>query len=351
MSASTKGKTVGVMARDRGVPVDVSVVLPTRNRSALLASALRSVVIQQGVRLEIIVVDEASTDDTAAVLGAIGDPRVRVIRHECSLGVSAARNRGAAEGRGDWLAFLDDDDLWAPDKLARQLHTAHATGRDWAYTGAVNITEDGRIAYGNPPLSPDEVVAALRRYNAIPGGGSNVVVRRKTWRQAGPFDSRLRNTEDWEMWIRLARQGVPACVSSPLVGYRVHGANSSLDVAEIVRGAKLIEALHHTSVDWGRLHRWMAESCLRRGQRRVAYGELFRAAVRGQAHGVTSDLYDMVRRRVARFTGGEPSILSSDDAWIAEAARWLKMLDTGSAGANDHVPSAMAPGRETEHGR
>jgi GT2 family glycosyltransferase len=228
MSASTKGKTVGVMARDRGVPVDVSVVLPTRNRSALLASALRSVVIQQGVRLEIIVVDEASTDDTAAVLGAIGDPRVRVIRHECSLGVSAARNRGAAEGRGDWLAFLDDDDLWAPDKLARQLHTAHATGRDWAYTGAVNITEDGRIAYGNPPLSPDEVVAALRRYNAIPGGGSNVVVRRKTWRQAGPFDSRLRNTEDWEMWIRLARQGVPACVSSPLVGSRVHGANSSL---------------------------------------------------------------------------------------------------------------------------
>ena len=89
------------------------------------------------------------------------------------------------------------------------------------------------------------------------------MVRRETWMAVGPFDGRLRNTEDWEMWIRLARHGPPAWVCSPLLAYRVHEANASLDIAEIVRGTKLIEALHQTTADWGRLHRWLAESCLR----------------------------------------------------------------------------------------
>ncbi len=104
--------------------IDVSVVIPTRNRSTLLAMALRSVFHQQDVELEVIVVDEASTDDTSTMLATIGDARVRVIRNDAPHGVSAARNSGAAEARGEWLAFLDDDDLWAPTKLARQIHAA-----------------------------------------------------------------------------------------------------------------------------------------------------------------------------------------------------------------------------------
>ena len=108
--------------------MDVSVVVPTRNRSALLALTLHSVFRQQDVDLEVIVVDDASADDTAAVLRTIADPRLRLIRHETSQGVSAARNRGAAQARGEWIAFLDDDDLWAPAKLALQLRAARASG-------------------------------------------------------------------------------------------------------------------------------------------------------------------------------------------------------------------------------
>jgi glycosyltransferase involved in cell wall biosynthesis len=286
---------------------------------------IRSVLGQRDVEVEVIVVDEGSTDDTAATLAALTDARVRVIRHETPRGVASARNRGAAEASGDWLAFVDDDDLWAPDKLARQLQAAAMSGRDWAYTGSVNITDYGHIVYGRPPLAPEKVVEALPRYNAIPGGGSNVVVRRATWLQVGPFDTRLRNTEDWEMWIRLAKRGVPACVCRPLVAYRVHESNSSLDVAEIVRGTKLIEALHQTTADWGRLHRWLAESCLRRGQRREAIGQFARAALRGEASGVASDLAAILRRRIARrFSARTAAAARSRDAWISAADEWLR---------------------------
>ena len=306
----------------------VSVVVPTRNRSTLLSMTLRSVLRQQQVELEVIVVDEASTDDTAALLTTLGDARVRIIHHDRPRGVSAARNRGAAEAHGEWLAFVDDDDLWAPDKLAQQIHAAQAVGRDWAYAGSVNITDRGQVIHGRPPPSPEEVVGALLRYNAIPGGGSNVIVRRTAWERIGPFDPRLRNTEDWEMWIRLAKYGLPACVCSPLVGYRVHGSNSSLDVEQIAQGAKLIEALHHTTADWGRLHRWLAESCLRRGQRRDAIGQFARAAGRGQLAGVIADLGAICRRRVVRrvpWLGTEK--VPTGDPWLAAAADWLREFE------------------------
>src|SRR4030095_8630203 len=128
--------------------MNVSVVVPTRNRSTLLSMTLRSVLRQQQVELEVIVIDEASTDDTAAMLATLGDPRVRVIHHDRPLGVSAARNRGAAEAHGEWLAFVDDDDLWAPDKLARQIQAAETAGRDWAYGGGGDINGRGSLLFG-----------------------------------------------------------------------------------------------------------------------------------------------------------------------------------------------------------
>jgi GT2 family glycosyltransferase len=336
----------GTSPGDMRSPMSVSVVVPTRNRSALLAMTLRSVLSQQQVELEVIVVDEASSDDTGRLLAAVGDPRVRVIRHDAARGVSAARNHGASAARGNWLAFVDDDDLWAPDKLVSQLAAARSTGLDWAYAGTVNIGAGGEIVYGRPPLSPGEVMAALPHYNAIPGGGSNVIVRRATWERAGPFDTRLRNTEDWEMWIRLAKHGPPACAAKPLVGYRVHGSNSSLDVAEIVRGTALIESLHHTTADWGRLHRWLAESCLRRGQRAAALGQLARAAVHGHGKAALSDLAGLLRRRAERLgLARRLETAPHTDPWTASAAAWLAQLEQGAHGKPDGpaAPAACPP--------
>ena len=148
----------------------VSVIVPSRNRRRLLALALASVLDQRDVRLEVIVVDEGSADGTAAMVGSIADARVRLIRHDVPLGKSAARNRGIAEARGEWIAFLDDDDLWAPDKLALQLEALRLSNRHWAYTGAVNITEAHRIIGGAAPRPAEDVAKSLQHVNSIPEG-------------------------------------------------------------------------------------------------------------------------------------------------------------------------------------
>ena len=138
----------------RSSTATVAVVVPTRNRRRLLALTLRSVLAQAGVDLEVIVVDEASTDDTVEWLTTVADERIRLVRHATPQGVASARNHGAALADADWLAFVDDDDLWAPDKLSEQLRAAEACRADWVYTGSVNIAESCRIVYGRPPLTP-----------------------------------------------------------------------------------------------------------------------------------------------------------------------------------------------------
>jgi glycosyltransferase involved in cell wall biosynthesis len=316
--------------------VDVSIIIPTRDRSDLLSQALSSALAQEEVRLEVIVVDEGSTDTTTGLLAAIRDPRLTVLRNERPLGVAAARNAGAASARGEWLAFLDDDDVWAPRKLVSQLQSARLAGADWVYTGAVTIGDRGQIVFGRPPLPPAPTMSALRHWNAIPGGCSNVALRRTAWRQAGPFDTRLRNTEDWEMWIRLAKLGAAAWVPHPLVGYRVHETNSSLNLEQIVAGTKLIETMHDTRADWGQLHRWMAESCLRRGQRWAALRQYAAAAARGQARGVLSDLSEILSRRL----GTKPAAQSAppEDRWIEEARTWLRPPRDDSPAPEPHEP-------------
>jgi len=304
--------------------MDVSIIVPTRNRRELLATTLRSALRQRDIDVEVIVVDEASTDGTPAMLAAVGDARVRVIRHATPRGLPAARNHGAADARGDWFAFLDDDDLWAPDKLVRQLTAAEAAGRDWVYTGSVNIL-GSRITHLGRPLPPDETVATLARYNAIPGGGSNVAWRRTTWRQVGPFDTRFQGGEDWDMSIRLAKHGPPAWVCSPLMAKRVHSTNMFLDVSKIVRTIKLIEVLHHTQADWGRHHRWFAQIYLRSGRHRAALGQFARAAGRGQLRGVISDLSAILQRRLGR----NQQLEVADDPWRAAAKAWLREFDKG----------------------
>jgi glycosyltransferase involved in cell wall biosynthesis len=308
---------------------DVTVVVPTHNRSALLTLTLHSVLWQRHVDLEVIVVDDGSTDDTAQVLAALADPRIRRIHHPTPQGVSAARNRGIAEAGGDWVAFVDDDDLWAPDKLARQLQAARNTDRTWAYTGAVSVDGALQIVSGTPPPPPEQVAELLPRYNAVPGGGSNVVVRRDLLASVGPFDTRLYNTEDWEMWIRLAKDGPPAGVRSPLLAYRVHLGNASLNIPEILAGVALIERRHGTRADRGVIHHWLAESCLRTGRRKEALRHLATAARRGQAGAVARDVGAIARRRLRRhLLGRRPSSSPSrTPQWAAPAATWLAELD------------------------
>jgi glycosyltransferase involved in cell wall biosynthesis len=211
---------------------DVSIVIPTRNRWRLLSTAaLPSALGQHDVDIEVVVVDDGSTDETPRRLAGVRDLRLRTVRHDHPRGVAQARNTGIAVARGDWIAFLDDDDVWSPRKLRLQLDTAAAEGSSFAYGGAAAVAEDGSWLYSLAPPEPAMLASTLLSRNVLWGGSSNVLARADLLRSLGGFDERLFQLSDWDLWIRLAHAGRPAAVHEVVVGCTVH-ADSMLLTSE-----------------------------------------------------------------------------------------------------------------------
>jgi glycosyltransferase involved in cell wall biosynthesis len=323
-----------------GAPVrPVSVVVPTKDRPALIAATLRSICAQQGARIEIVVVDDGSADPGAvpAVVARLADDRVRVLRNPVPVGVGAARNRGLEATTGDWVAFCDDDDLWAPTKIAEQLRTLDRTGRSWAYAGAVDISMSGTVVKGSPPPLPDEVVATLPEANVIPGGCSGVLAERTLLVKAGGFDEELGPCADWDLWLKLLEAGPPACAAGPLVGYRLHAGNMSLNEERMVADFQVLKARYGT-VNEAIFRRYLFWWSLRSQRRRAALGHWISAArARDRKFGLpllATDLGQLLRRSAApvlartrytrrlarRMTAAPPPPLSP---YAASAAAWV----------------------------
>ena len=301
--------------------VDVSVVIPTRDRPALLATALRSALEQGGVTSEVIVVDDGS-EPAVARKHHDADGRVVVRRHVHPRGVSAARNTGIADAKGRWIAFLDDDDVWAPTKLARQLAAASAIDANWVYAGYVDVDTDLQLVGGMPPPEPVEVMDLLTSHNSVPAGASNVVVRSTALARAGGFDVGLRVHEDWDLWIRLARLGPPASVREPLVALRCHTANGSSQMEAMLRELPLIAHRHDMKVDYPRHLRWAAWTAWSSGRRSAAVRWYLSAAARG-------DLPSLGRAAVAlaRPQAALPRVARRPlSDWAMDADEWLRRL-------------------------
>ncbi|HEX7122724.1 MAG TPA: glycosyltransferase family A protein [Gemmatimonadaceae bacterium] len=171
-----------------------SIIVPTRNRAHLLEAGLRSVLAQDRADLELIVVDDGSTDRTPAVCAALAaeDPRVRVVRCEHPGGAPAARNRGAQLARGEFLAFNDDDCIWARDRLssAAALFAAHGSVLGMVYCAAESLRDGARkrvLRYANP-----------RHVGTVA-----VVLRRSVFEAVGGFDEALPRWQDLDLWIRV----------------------------------------------------------------------------------------------------------------------------------------------------
>jgi glycosyltransferase involved in cell wall biosynthesis len=310
---------------------DVTVVIPTHDRVRLLRQTLQSVQRQRGVDFEVVVVDDGSTEDTPGIVHAMGDDRFHVVRHERPLGVSMARNHGIAEARGRWVGFLDDDDLWAPHKLAAQLKAQRREGRLWSATGAVTIDDSLQVLAGEHPLPPKEIVAGLHRYNSVPVGASNVLADRALLERVGPFDRGLRHMSDWDMWIRMGHEGLPTVVDRPLVGYRLHAGAATMDSAvdpqEPLTEVDTIARRYGIPADRAAIHRWIAWAALRRGRRA--------SAVRAYLDAIRcGDLRSILRLGIALTHPGVGKRIffrpfmsrGQDDHWIAEARCWLRDL-------------------------
>jgi glycosyltransferase involved in cell wall biosynthesis len=305
----------------------VSVVIPTRNRRQMLARTLRTVLVQRDTDLEVLVVDEGSTDGTVDLLRELGDPRVRVLRNEAPQGVAAARNRGLLEAAGTWVALLDDDDLWSPDKLRGQLDAADRAGAAWAYAGAVAVDDALAVVRAYPSPAPAEVRDGLPLRNMVPAGASNVVLRRDLLDEVGRFDEALRHMADWDLWIRLGRAGAPAHDPRPLVAYRIHGGNASLDTPEILGEGRVIEQRYGTPIDWATVHWWVADSSLRGGRRLAAARQYALAARAGQPRNWARAVNALVRPApVGRIDHNPLRRAPEHAAWAAEAEAWLDPL-------------------------
>ena len=208
---------------DSGINPAVSVVLPTYNRAPLLGRSIRSVLGQSYEDFELVVVDDGSTDGTAEVVAAFGDPRVRYVALGRNAGAGAARNVGIRLARGKFLAFQDSDDEWLPSKLAKQME---AFGRGPAGLGVVysdmqRILRDGTATYFAAPsvLSGRLVSPAAWFYQVCNLGVQSTVIRREYLDEVKHFNEDLPALEDLEMFIRLSRRCAFQRLREPLVKY------------------------------------------------------------------------------------------------------------------------------------
>jgi glycosyltransferase involved in cell wall biosynthesis len=252
------------------------------------------VLAQEAVELEVIVVDDGSTDGTAALVDEVGDPRVRVIRHEQPRGEAAARNAGVSAAKGSWVAFTDDDDLWAPSYLREQVAAGEATGAGFVYCGAVIFSDDTEaVTPDNPVPSPELVRSTILRWNPLPGGTSAQMVRRDVLLAVGGFDTCLYALSDWDLFIRLTDVASIAAVNKPLVAYRRHAGNMVLmhakehldDFDHLV--ARHGEAARQRGLEFDGVgyYYWVASGQRRAGRRWSATRIHFNAAVKYRSAG------------------------------------------------------------------
>jgi glycosyltransferase involved in cell wall biosynthesis len=203
----------------------VSIIIPAYNAEPFIDASVQSALAQTCRDREVIVVDDSSTDRTPALLQAYGD-RIRVLRKRNG-GAAAARNAGANAATGEWLAFLDADDLWEPAKLDRQL--ALSTASPWSYTNRINIGTRGDVPELQSEVTVmhagDVFVPLLLEGNFMTS--SSVMIRRDVFQELGGFLTTEKNAEDWDLWLRVAARHPVAYCAEPLVRYRFHAGGKS----------------------------------------------------------------------------------------------------------------------------
>lgn len=229
MSPSYWHEVAGVapMAAPAGPAPRVSVAISTWNRAHLVGRAIRSALAQTFEDFELLVVDDGSTDDTPDVLAGVDDRRLHRVRHQRNHGISRTRNTAVGLARGEWLAFLDDDNEWTPDYLER--HLAFAASRPEAGVAYC------RARLRQAPPTPERVVGQLKQgrvfCDLVEGWNpyvSSALIRRALVVEAGGLDERLRATEDRDLWMRLAQRTEFAGMSDALlIRQERHGSQLS----------------------------------------------------------------------------------------------------------------------------
>ena len=215
----------------------VTVVIPCYKQAHFLGEAIESVLSQSYPNFEIVVVDDGSPDDTALVASRYPPEKVRLVRQN-NRGLSGARNRGLSESEGEYVVFLDADDRLLPEALEVGLEQLRSHPESVLVSGQYRfMAADGSALHVQEHPCPDkEHYVALLRYNHI-GMPATVMYRRSVFESVGGFDTSLRASEDYDLYLRIARKFPICCHDKVVAEYRRHGANMSADPALMLKTA------------------------------------------------------------------------------------------------------------------
>lgn len=220
--------------------VRLSVVIPCYNARAFLGAAIDSVLAQRAGGLEIIVIDDGSTDGTGQRVATVADDRLTLHSYP-NAGLATARNRGVRHAKGTFVSFVDADDLWTPDKLASQLAALErCPGAGLAYSWTVFIDRDGRFLFAKEPLRFEGDVRVPLLRECFIASGSNVLLRRRCIDAVGPFDPALRAAEDWDYWLRVAVDWAFVVVPRYQILYRVSAGSMTADAAAVEQACLVV---------------------------------------------------------------------------------------------------------------
>lgn len=243
-------KSVIARARDHDEHMNapsISVVVPVYNRSHCVGKAIRSVLDQDHAVHEILVVDDGSSDDLISALEPFGE-RVRLVRHPTNQGAAAARNTGVQQAAGDFVAFLDSDDVWKPDKLTRQIDFMHRLSVDASCTGFEIVSaRDGASPIEAWRPYPQTLSTGELIWGCYTSPGSTLVACRDVLSRAGGYDVSFPRYEDWDLLLRLAGlspKGV-GFLNAPLATIHL---GTHLDPERALVGLDLIVERHYAAL-------------------------------------------------------------------------------------------------------
>lgn len=223
----------------------VSVIIPTYNRADFLNKCVNSVLEQTLEDYELIISDDASTDRTKQYVESISDPRVVYICNKTNRGVAATRNSALKISRGEYIAFLDDDDEWLPEKLSLQLDKIEKSPPDVGgiYTGVSYLDlELGKVTSVSDPHIRGDIINDILPENFLVT--SSLLFRKSCFKKLGVFDERFPFGEDFDMWIRIASRYKFDFISEPLVKYAIHKQKITFNYSKVISGLELLLSKH-----------------------------------------------------------------------------------------------------------
>ena len=211
----------------------ISVIIPAYNAEKTIKETIQSVLNQTWQDFELLIINDGSQDATLEVIESIQDPRIKIFSYP-NAGSSASRNRGIAIAKGEYISFIDADDLWTADKLEAQYKALQENSQAAvAYSWTDHIDESGQFLRSGPQQSfTGDVYARLLLEDFI-GNGSNPLIRAQAFAEVGDFDESLAHSEDWDLWLRLAARYHFVAVPSPQILYRMCVSSKSFNIKEM----------------------------------------------------------------------------------------------------------------------